>query len=57
MLVTLPDLADLGLEWMKRWWNVCWPEEQNKKAGQIPGDVLGISCPLEEMSFYLYCIP
>lgn len=42
--------------WMKRWWNVCWAEEQKGKAGQTPRDVLGISYPLEEMGFYLYCI-
>lgn len=57
MLVMLPELADLGLERMERSWNVCWTEDQNKKAGHIPGDVLGISCLLEEMRFYLYCIP
>jgi len=47
MPVTLPDPADLGLEWMKRWWNVCWAEEQNKKAGQIPGDFLGSAVHLK----------
>lgn len=51
-----------------RWgWPGPWMDEEmvecvldrrtKQKAGQIPGDVLGISCPLEGMKFYLYYIP
>lgn len=44
-------LANLSSGWMKRWWNVCWREEQRQKQGRFLEMFLGSALHLKRRDF------